>query len=808
MKKILFLFIFVILMLSSCLSPDHFKEEINKYYVTYMVEGDVYDKVLVKENTCLDFPSDPNKDGYIFNGWYNMGTKWEEEYTVSSSLVLTAKFRECEEFNITFMVNGEVFKIVTVLENSTIDYIEAPGEGFLGWYNGDYKFDFSTKISGNLILEARFNVPSFKRVDFVVLGDIIASFEFEEELKLDYIEPPYIENAHFVGWYVNGTLWEPSMVFTESAVVEAFYEYYSEVKVTFIVEGSIYEQYVIPSGSYVNYINPYDIMGLDFIGWYNGDYLFDFNNPVYSDIVLEARYSSNEKVNNIIDVIYGEIGNYTVEGSVVGTHSRGFVIDDGSAAIYVYSLGYLNDLNIGDYVRVSGDIRMRGQMKEFTNATYQAIGYGECIRGGYYLDEYNFTELNQICDSSSMCVELSGVLEQYGNGYRIYLGKYYVNLSYVNGIYDYMVGQQVYLKGYCISYSTKLYNLVVNQIYSLEEDIHNHIFENNICINCGSGYNQLLFDMYGYDKMIYTNNTENPYGVNLNEYGSSVNVMFYEGEYFEDPYVNMSSSEFYTNYYPASSYLDALYRTSHGFMSGDITPQSHLPESWVVKEDNVDVRCSTATYILDTSGNYIAYVINNIYGYDSIIYYGGAYTSLNEVAAYLLAFGEVPPNNNYDKGSSGRKQSVSVWGEYGRCNIGEFYGNTGSYPYEPDLPGNDYLYYIETDFGTVGGYSNVSPSKTYNQTIYNDGTKITRGAARFCFVSEGDKNIDNRFVFYTYNHYNDFQEYLNYYNGFGTRFGNESAGNQYCSSSSDYYNYAKYDITQYEGCYFKERYLF
>ena len=49
---------------------------------------------------------------------------------------------------------------------------------------------------------------------------------------------------------------------------------------------------------------------------------------------------------------------------------------------------------------------------------------------------------------------------------------------------------------------------------------------------------------------------------------------------------------------------------------------------------------------------------------------------------------------------------------------------------------------------------------------------------------------------------------MNYYNGFGTRFGNESAGNQYCSSSSDYYNYAKYDITQYEGCYFKERYLF
>ena len=94
MKKILFLFIFVILILSSCLSPDHFKEEVNKYYVTYMLNGDVYDKVLVKENSCLDFPLDPEKEGYVFTGWYNLGTKWEEEYTVSSSLVLTAKFRE------------------------------------------------------------------------------------------------------------------------------------------------------------------------------------------------------------------------------------------------------------------------------------------------------------------------------------------------------------------------------------------------------------------------------------------------------------------------------------------------------------------------------------------------------------------------------------------------------------------------------------------------------------------------------------------------------------------------------------------
>ena len=46
--------------------------------------------------------------------------------------------------------------------------------------------------------------------------------------------------------------------------------------------------------------------------------------------------------------------------------------------------------------------------------------------------------------------------------------------------------------------------------------------------------------------------------------------------------------------------------------------------------------------------------------------------------------------------------------------------------------------------------------------------------------------FNERYVFYTYNHYNDFQEYLNYDNGFSIRFGNESAGNQYCYNASDY----------------------
>jgi uncharacterized protein YxeA len=41
------------------------------------------------------------------------------------------------------------------------------------------------------------------------------------------------------------------------------------------------------------------------------------------------------------------------------------------------------------------------------------------------------------------------------------------------------------------------------------------------------------------------------------------------------------------------------------------------------------------------------------------------------------------------------------------------------------------------------------------------------------------------YVFYTYNHYNDFQEYLNYAGGWGEKFGNITGGGK-ISSTTDY----------------------
>lgn len=244
-----------------------------------------------------------------------------------------------------------------------------------------------------------------------------------------------------------------------------------------------------------------------------------------------------------------------------------------------------------------------------------------------------------------------------------------------------------------------------------------------------------------------------------------------------DPYATVSKDEFYANYEPASDYWDSYYRSLHGLMSGAIDEQDQAPTVAESRpQDNgVYLRNSSSLYsydghaytVLDSEGD-IAFTV----------YEGGGYVTLEEVAAYVFAFGDIPANYTANKSGS---PSSSPWGKYLRLNHSAFSGSTTKYPYEPELPDisgcGGSLYYYEIDIGTTG--TDCDPS--YAAYPYNDGTRITRGAARIVY-SRYDANhneiidINEKYLFYTYNHYNDFQEYLNYEGGWGEKFGNITGG--------------------------------
>lgn len=256
-----------------------------------------------------------------------------------------------------------------------------------------------------------------------------------------------------------------------------------------------------------------------------------------------------------------------------------------------------------------------------------------------------------------------------------------------------------------------------------------------------------------------------------------------------DPYTNVNTTTFYNNYTKAISYTDAKYRSNHYLMSGSIKEQDQdaTISNNRPNENNKYIRNtiykfedSNNTYgIIDSNGNVVNYIYKN-----------GAYTTLEEVAAYVMAFGDIPSNYTSRKSAN---PSNEPWGKYLRLNHSYFTCDTSNYPFEPLLPNavkystNGDLYYYEIDIGTTG--TDCDPSHT--PTNYNTGKKITRGAARIVYArykgNDGTtiSNLNDRYVFYTNNHYNDFREYLNYENGWGEIFGNITGGGT-ISSKTDY----------------------
>ena len=290
--------------------------------------------------------------------------------------------------------------------------------------------------------------------------------------------------------------------------------------------------------------------------------------------------------------------------------------------------------------------------------------------------------------------------------------------------------------------------------------------------NDPTSYNKILIGMKVGSTSFYFENEE---GLISN----TLKISVVEG----NPYINIDKDEFYSNYQRASGYQDAIYRSQEYLMSGSII----VPDEAPIIEEN---RPTAYGLLIKNSGEYYSnnnktYTVYNFEGKKQFdVYYGGAYITLEEVAAYIYAFGDVPVNY-WANPDTRPHPSESPWGKYLRLNNQYFSGDINEYPTEPALPnitgngGN--LNYYEVDIGTTG----TTCSSDYEPEIYNDGIhSITRGAARIVYSRSyynGNPitDLEDRYVFYTYNHYNDFQEYLNYYNGWGEMFGNVTAGNEY-----------------------------
>ena len=153
-----------IIITSNVIIVAKFEKDALKYTVTYYVDDNYYSSITVVENSKVQHPSAPYKNGYQFVGWMYNGELFNVNTLINSNIRLDACFEKVasQYYYVTYMVDDTVFGVDTYLQGEIVYAPSNPtkeGYEFVGWYLDPYYKDevyFGTEIYSNMTVFAKF----------------------------------------------------------------------------------------------------------------------------------------------------------------------------------------------------------------------------------------------------------------------------------------------------------------------------------------------------------------------------------------------------------------------------------------------------------------------------------------------------------------------------------------------------------------------------------------------------------------------------------------------------------------------------
>ena len=129
-----------------------------RFKVEFTVDNQSYYNATIQKGDTLENIVEPKKDGYIFAGWYVDNEKFDMSTPITKNVKLEARWVE-GTFTVEFdLDNGKEYVVKQVKPNDTVEKIETPtkkGYTFLGWYVGNEKYDFNSKVTSSLKIVAK-----------------------------------------------------------------------------------------------------------------------------------------------------------------------------------------------------------------------------------------------------------------------------------------------------------------------------------------------------------------------------------------------------------------------------------------------------------------------------------------------------------------------------------------------------------------------------------------------------------------------------------------------------------------------------
>lgn len=164
---------------------------VNKYTLTYMVDGDAYKTYEIEYGARITPEAEPTKEGYTFSGWSEIPqTMPAHDVTVTGTFTKGA-------YKLIYMVDGEVYKTVNYDYGETITPEAEPtkeGYTFSGWSNIP-----TTMPANDVTVTGTFTVNKYK-LTYMVDGEVYKSYDIEYGATINPEAEPTKDGYKFSGW--------------------------------------------------------------------------------------------------------------------------------------------------------------------------------------------------------------------------------------------------------------------------------------------------------------------------------------------------------------------------------------------------------------------------------------------------------------------------------------------------------------------------------------------------------------------------------------------------------------------------------
>ena len=225
---------------------------INKYKLTYLVDGEVYKTFEIEFGAKITPEAEPTKEGHTFSGWSNIPATMP-----AKDVTVTGTFSK-GSYKLTYIVDGEVYKTVSYDFGATITPEAAPtkeGYTFSGWSEIP-----KTMPANDETITGTFTVNKYK-LTYMVDGEVHKTYEIEYGATITPEDEPTKEGHTFSGWSEI-----PKIMPAKDVTVTGTFAI-NKYKLTYMVDGEDYKSYEIEYGATITpEANPTK-EGYTFTGW-------------------------------------------------------------------------------------------------------------------------------------------------------------------------------------------------------------------------------------------------------------------------------------------------------------------------------------------------------------------------------------------------------------------------------------------------------------------------------------------------------------------------------------------------------------